>query len=159
MKRIIIFSLLVFLVSCEKEAIKIRILQANVDGENITLIGHAQRYEHTKYGAPFGIDYFIHNYETPNLYILTLTDSTFSKSQFYFPDDGVAKYACTDSNDVAKSYNAIDGYLHILKEEDRILFGDFNFTVVNIHDSIDTLRIEDGHFEISLDEDHITWDN
>ena len=149
MKWILFISILVFLNSCEKDEKKTKILSAKVNGKDMHFIGNAHRYKELKNDTPCAYDYHLFNLESPNIYIEAY-DSTFVRTHFDFANLK-AKYAFTDSLRNSKSYDAIQGELSNLKEANGILFGDFNFTFLNILDNTDTIFLSDGHFEISLE--------
>ncbi len=156
MKWISLLSLLVFLISCEKEETKTKILSASVNGDNVAFAGgSAYRYTNYKDDAIFKYDYHIFNLESPGIYI-EADDSLQSKTQFDMPDLS-AKYSCLDKNGNAKSYNAIDGELNITKEVKGILYGNFSFTFINILDGSDTVFVRNGYFEITLEENDRIW--
>lgn len=157
MKWIFFISVLVFLSSCEKDEKKTKILSAKVNGKEIHFIGNAYRYTDLKNDKPYGYNYHLFNLETPNIYVEAY-DSTFARSYFDFTNLK-AKYAYTDSLGNSKSYDAVNGELSILKEENGKLFGNFNFTFLNILDNTDTIFVSDGHFEISLEKyDRVMYD-
>ena len=149
MKWILFISILVFLSSCEKDEKKTKILSAKVNGKEMKFIGNAHRYKDLKNDKPYGFDYHLFNLETPNIYIEAY-DSTLVRTHFDF-GNLTAKYAYTDSKGKAQSYNAVNGELSILKEASGILFGNFDFTFLNILDNTDTIFVSDGYFEISLE--------
>lgn len=156
MKWISLLSLLFFLVSCEKEETKTKILSASVNGNNVTFTGgSAYRYTNYKDGSAFRYDYHIFNLESPNIYI-EADDSVQSKTHFDM-QNLTAKYSSLDGNGDAKSYNATDGELNITKETEGILYGNFTFTFINILDNSDTIFVRNGYFEISLEEYDRIW--
>lgn len=155
MKYLIFIIILASLFSCEKEKSKIKILSAFVEGDSVNFIGNAQRYTDLKDGKAFGLNYHIFNLESPALYI-EVYDSSFVDDDFNFPRVK-AKYSFMDSLGKAVNYNSINGRLKITNENNGILFGVFNFKLTNILDDTDTLQIDKGYFEITLDESDRVW--
>lgn len=155
MKYLMFILILISLISCEKEKSKIRILYAFVEGDSVNFIGNAQRYTDLRQGAAFGLDYHIFNLESPALYIEAY-DSSFVNDNFYYPKVK-AKYSFMNSLGKAVNYNSIDGKLKITDEKNGVLYGMFNFKLTNILDESDTLEIDKGYFEITLDESDRVW--
>lgn len=150
-----ITSILIF--SCEKEQEKISILTATVAGEKISFIGNAHRYKDIRNDEPFGYDYHIFNLESPKLYI-EVYDSSFSKHEFEFPDIDV-KYVYNATNGAAKTYYGNSGNFKIIKEKEGVLFGEFKFILINKLDNTDTIHIDDGYYEITLEKNDRVWYN
>lgn len=155
MKNLIFFLCLVVLLSCEKDEDKIAIFNATVNSENIEFVGKAYRYTDLRDDIPFGYNYHLFNLKTPIIHI-EIYDSSFVRTEFDFVDLK-AIYACFDSLGKSKSYEAIDGEFTFDKEEKRMLYGSFSFTLINVRDVLDTLIIKDGHFEASLIEYERVW--
>ena len=155
MRIAIIMFLLIFLFACNKDDPKIQILTANINGDSISFVGNAQKYSDLKNGVLFGYNYHIYNLETPNIYIEAY-DSSLQANEFSFQNLS-AKYAHFDSDGNSKSYDAIDGSLNIINENDGVIYGNFYFTFLNVRDKFDTLNVKDGYFEISLEEYNREW--
>lgn len=155
MKYLIFSILLISFISCEEEKNNRSILSANVDSNSISFVGHAYRYSDIKNGIVFGLNYHIFNLESPVLYIEAY-DSTLHESEFIYPLV-TAKYSQSDSVGKSLNYNSINGSLKITNENDGVLFGTFSFTLINIYDETDTLQIDNGYFEITLEENDRIW--
>jgi len=155
MKWITITLIFVLLVSCEKDEDKTQILMANVDGKEMHFIGNAYCYNDIRNDEAFGYNYHFFNLETPNIYIEAY-DSSFVRTRFDF-QNLKAKYAYKDSLGNLKSYDAINGELSILKEENGIILGNFRFIFTNILNSSDTIKLTDGYFEITLEKHDRIW--
>ncbi|MDA3817433.1 MAG: hypothetical protein PF486_08650 [Prolixibacteraceae bacterium] len=155
MKNLILFLFVFVLLSCEKDENKIAILNAKVNNEYTEFIGKAYRYTDLRDDVSFGYNYHIFNLETPIIYI-EIYDSTFVRNEFDFVDLK-ATYACFDSLGNSNSYDAIDGEFSFDKEEKKVIYGSFSFTLINIRDDSDTLIIKDGSFELSLIEQDRVW--
>ena len=154
--RCLIFAFLILsFVSCEKEKEKIRILSACVGGDSLTFSCYAQRYRDVRNDTAFGFNYHIFNLESPMIY-LEAYDSSFVEDYFVYPKVK-AKYSFTNPFGKSVNYNSINGSLKLTNEKNGILFGVFDFNLVNIVDITDTLKIEKGHFEITLDENDRIW--
>ena len=153
-----LIPIIIFFTSCKKEKEEIRLFSAIIDNDSISLLGNAQRYIDEKSGNIFGYNYHIFNLESPSLYIEAY-DSSLVKNEFYYPLVK-AKYAFTDSSTYSSiNYRSKDGYLKITKEHDGVLFGIFNFEMINVLDETDTISITNGYFEITLEEYKRYWNN
>lgn len=142
-------------ISCDKEKEKISILSADVEGESINLAGNAARYRDLKDEVPFGFGYYIWNLESPALFIEAY-DSSYIENDFIYPVVK-AKYSFMDSANRSWNFTSIGGSLKITNERNGVLFGTFNFIFTNNLDETDTLKIDKGHFEITLDEYDRFW--
>lgn len=157
MKYLIFISIIIFFLSCEKQEDKIRILFAKVDGDSIAFTGYAYQYNDISNKQSVGYSYHIFNLESPKLYI-TAFDSTFESQNIIF-SNLTSQYVYNDSLGVSKNYFAIDGNFKLTKEQDGVLFGEFDFVLLNELNNLDTLKIEQGYFEISLEKHNRYLDN
>jgi len=156
MKSTGLFILLFLLASCEVEENHVRIFYFRIDGETVFLKGRAQLYTNYDVDTPFSTDYYIYNLETPQLHINTGLDSTMAAEYFDFPRVA-AKYSFTDSLNRAWNYTSVEGNLEITDVSEGVLFGDFEFVLINNRVETDTIRLTDGHFEISLENLQRVW--
>jgi len=157
MKWLIFFITSMLIFSCDKEQEKISILNAIVAGEKISFTGNAHRYKDIRNDKPVGYDFHIFNLESPKLYI-KVYDSSFSRHEFEFPDVEV-KYVYNATNGAPKTYYGYSGILKITKEQEGVIFGEFKFILINKFDSTDTIYIDNGYYEITLEKNDRLWDN
>lgn len=150
MRYLIFLTILATMFSCKKEQREERKFSANVDGKSVNFIGRAQVYEDTKDGELFRLYYRVYNLEFPYL-LIEVYDSSLVAHDFNYPSC-MAEYAYfCDSLGKNRYYNSIDGNFKITKEKDGVLYGVFNFKLINKIDDKDTVKIDNGYFEITLE--------
>lgn len=147
---------MISVLSCEKEKSKLTELSVFVEGDSLNFICNGYRYTDMKDEIPFGFNYHIFNLDSPSLYIEAY-DSSFVRDEFYYPKV-TAKYAFIDSSGIAVNYHSVEGRLKITKEKKGVLYGTFNFKLTNNKNETDTLEIDKGYFELTLNEVNRVWE-
>ncbi len=148
MKKIIfLLTLAIFINSCggEDELIKTK-LEYSINGEIYKSIGYAYRYDDYESNKLKRYVYIIQSLKSEIIYIEAI-DSTFQKNTFIFPE---FKFKYSIIGESLKDYEAISGRFTILENKSGVITGEFGGAMLNKYDVSDTLRIENGSFEISL---------
>jgi hypothetical protein len=148
MKKVFLFFILLSTISCTDYpdvTITDTKLSYTINGENFTTTGYAQKYYDFKKSNLTKYTYLVYSL-SPVLYIEAI-DSTMEKTTFIYPEFTLKYNNLGDSN---KHYEAISGRFTILENKSGKITGEFGGTMLNKFDSNDTLKIDNGSFEITL---------
>jgi len=145
-------------ISCKKES-SLHKLTAIVNGKRIQMDAvNLFRYTDKKNDKAFRYFYKLEHLSGSPLISIEIIDSTFFCKKFDFSKLSV-KYSIIDSIGYTRTYDAIAGELNIDKEIEDNLIGNFNFVLIDKSNTIDTLVIQDGFFEITMVKYNRIWDN
>lgn len=152
MKKITLLLLAVVLIStsfssCRDDEPKKTKLEYSINGVDSKSIAYAYRYDDYEENQLKRYVYVIQSLKSGIIY-LESSDSTFDKSTFIFPEFKFS-YSNISGNEPIH-YNAISGRLTFLENNGEEIIGEFGGILVNQKDSKDTLKIDNGIFEISL---------
>lgn len=142
---VFLLAMLVCITSCEKKETDIFTMKANLNGKDVDLKMHSLAIK----GILKDVEgkYVSQTYQISGLgsisFIMRAADSTMTKDEFDFKD--MEECLIWDENTL---FQCIDARLRISEEEDRLLKGEFAFVGVK---DMDTVRISDGFFQMTLD--------
>ncbi|MEZ5072100.1 MAG: hypothetical protein R2751_14370 [Bacteroidales bacterium] len=142
--------------ACEKELPRVSEMHMNVGDEEVHLQGRIQKYRSIRNDEVIGVDYYLYNQESTTLRILTQAFDFVN--EYNLPTDGEATYSFIDSLGDAQTYRAIGGQLRVRGETNRIVIGEFELVLTHARNTLDTLVISEGNFEITLDGDQLYWE-
>jgi hypothetical protein len=150
-KYLLLIILPLIFVSCTpEERQKARLLEYEIDGQVYSFEGYAFRYNDYINNIRKGYDFHIYNLGQ-NALSIQAYDSTFAKMVYNFPEFE-AEYRVELPAGQSKTYKASRGQFRFLGTQLSDLTGDFHFTVKNVLNPDDSIKINNGFFRIYLDQ-------
>jgi hypothetical protein len=150
MKKLLFLSLIItFILSCNEEPEKNKLLDAKIDGQYYSFNGTAIKYTDYLNNQKEAYEYQVYNHDRHS-FLLEAYDTTFTKVIFTFPDF-IAQYIVELDGGQSKTYEAVSGQFRILGTEQGNLRGEFNFKAKNIQDISDSVIITEGYFDIFME--------
>lgn len=150
MKRLcLLLFTLFFILSCNEEAEKNKLLEAKIDGQIYSFNGTAEKYTDYVNSQKTGYEYQVYNHDRHS-FLIEAYDQTFTKVIFTFPEFS-AQYIVELEGGQSKTYQAVSGQFRILGAEAGNLRGDFSFIAKNISNPSDSVMITEGYYDIFLE--------
>lgn len=151
-----------FIVSCEKEKVKLKEFSANIDGKAIETVGAAALNIYSNSDTVYMINTRSvtspSSSDTADFYFSEIRNLSLTDSKIITPNDFEAKILTINPiSKIASRYDATVGELKVSLTKPDLIEGTFNLVFVNF-ENMDTVNVSSGKFKITYSTYWITTD-